>query len=171
MKVTLKNIKFNERMSEETNCFTADLYINGKNVGFCQNHGHGGCTDYRGESKEDNAIIRQAEDYFKSLPKVKPEGYNFELQPTLEGAIDDQLEAYLKAKEEKKMQKMMANAILWGRPNGGSYTYIKFKAPLSVLAQSHKAIIQAKIMEIQVNKCKNGIKILNTNLEALGFQL
>jgi len=45
--ITLKNFKMNDRMSEETLCFSADLLVDGKNVGYVTNHGHGGCHDYR----------------------------------------------------------------------------------------------------------------------------
>jgi len=168
MKIELKKISFNERMSEETSCFVADLYINGKKVGYCKNDGHGGCTDYRGDSKENNQIIAKAEEHFKSLPKVKAEGYNFEFQPTLENAIDEQLENYLKQKTEKKMQKLMQTAILFGLPNGSSYTKLswKSKTPLSGIP---KNILQQTIDEIKRKHCTNGIVILNTNLAALGI--
>ena len=88
MKIELKKISFYERMSEETNCFAADLYINGKKVGECKNDGQGGCTDYYGSTLENNQLIREAENYFKTLPQVKAEGLNFMYQPTLENAID-----------------------------------------------------------------------------------
>ena len=169
MKIELKKISFNERMSEETNCFVADLYINGKKVGYVKNDGRGGCTDYHGDSKEANQVIREAEAYFNSLPKVKEVKYNFEYQPTLENAIDEQFELYLKAKAYKKMEKQMECAILFGVPDGHSYNMIKYKQPLSVLVKNYKANLQKKIMEIKVNDCKNGVVILNTNLEALGL--
>ncbi len=38
-------------MSEETNCFVADLYINGKKIGYVKNDGRGGCTDYTKEKE------------------------------------------------------------------------------------------------------------------------
>lgn len=44
-KVELKKVQFSERMSEETYCFSADIYFNGKNIGYCENRGHGGSTD------------------------------------------------------------------------------------------------------------------------------
>ena len=168
MKIELKKISFNERMSEETNAFTADLYINGKKVGYCKNEGHGGCTDYRGDSKECNVLITEAEKYFLSLPKVKPNGYNFMLQPTLENAIDEQLEDYLKAKAQKKMEKHMENAILFGVPNGDSYVMIKFTKPLSAFLTFQ---LQVKVNEIKKKECTDGKVILNTNLEALGIQI
>jgi hypothetical protein len=168
MKIELRKISFNERMSEETNCFVADLYINGKKVGYCKNEGHGGCTDYRGNTKEDNVLIAEAEKYFKSLPKVKVEGLNFMLQPTLENAIDEQLEEYLKAKERKKFEKYMVDAILFGVPNGHSYTRIKFRVPLSKI---NPLALQQKVNEIKKTECTNGVQILNTNLEALGINI
>jgi hypothetical protein len=162
MKIELKKIQFSERMSEETNCFVADLYINGRKVGYCKNDGRGGCTDYRGNTKEDNEIIREAEEYFKSLPKVKPAGYDFLLQPTLENAIDEQFELYLKVKEEKKMQKLFANAIVVGKPNGCTYRYMKFKVPLSSIPMSKLVFYVAKMVR---DHCHDGVKILNTNFK------
>lgn len=38
----LKKLKFHEDMSEETPCFSADLYENGKLVAHASNDGHGG---------------------------------------------------------------------------------------------------------------------------------
>ena len=173
MKIELKKISFNERLSEETNCFGADLYINGKKVGECKNSGHGGCTDYYGDTPEGKKLIAEAEAYYKSLPKVKNEKYSFTYQPTLENAIDEFLENHLKAKDQKKMEKHMLNSILFGRPNSGSYRMISYKQPLAVLVklQVNKSFLQKRIMELQVNECKNGVKILNTNLEALGLSI
>jgi len=162
MKIELKRIQFSERMSEETNCFVADLYINGKKVGECKNDGQGGCTDYYGNSPESNQLIRKAEEYFKSLPKVKAEGYDFEYQPTLENAIDEQFELYLKAKEQKKMQKLFQTAIVVGKPNGNSYRYINFKQPLSGIPMTKLVFYVAKLIR---DECHDGVEILNTNFK------
>jgi hypothetical protein len=43
---TLKNLKVCEWASEETTCFTATLYVDGKRVGECSNDGQGGCNNY-----------------------------------------------------------------------------------------------------------------------------
>lgn len=45
--LSLKNLKFHEDMSEETPCFSADLYENGKLMAHVSNRGHGGCNDYQ----------------------------------------------------------------------------------------------------------------------------
>jgi hypothetical protein len=173
MKIELKKISFYERMSEETNCFAADLYINGKKVGECKNDGQGGCTDYNGYSKENNEIIRQAEDYFKSLPKVKIEGLNFMHQPTLESAIDEQLEAYLKAKFEakaqKKFEKLQQTSIVWGKPNTYGQMHLPFSIALSHVAKVQPQKLQERIDAIKTKYCTGDVVILNTNLKALGL--
>jgi hypothetical protein len=162
-------------MSEETNAFVADLHINGKKVGCCKNNGQGGCTDYYGNSKEDNEIIRQAEEYYKTLPKVKSKEFNFEYQPSLENTIDDLFEewitAKLKAKEEKRIQKLMQKAIIWGVPNSGKYTIIQYAVPLTHVAKVQLKKLQETIDNIKATQCKDGIVILNTNLKELGVNI
>lgn len=44
MEITLKNIKVAKFMSEETTCFQAVVYVDGKKAGMAQNDGHGGST-------------------------------------------------------------------------------------------------------------------------------
>lgn len=167
-KVELKRIEFSERLSEETNAFAADLYINGKKVGYCKNDGHGGPTDYNGYTREDNQLIAEVENYCKTLPKAKSVDFNFEYQPTLESMIDDQFELWLKKREEKKMQKLMETAIIWGKPNAGSYTYVKQKRKLS---QFPINVLQSKVDRIKAKHCTNGVVILNTNLAKLGINI
>ena len=41
-KLELKNIKYFESMSEETPCYSADIFINGKKAIHVSNHGNGG---------------------------------------------------------------------------------------------------------------------------------
>lgn len=76
-------------------------------------------------------MIKQAEAYCLSLPKVRVEEYNFEFDMNLEHFIDDLVEAELKKKEQKKFEKKMIDTILWGIPNGHSYIQVKFKVPLA----------------------------------------
>lgn len=44
MKVELRRLKIVERMSQETICFVADVYVDGKKVGTAENDGRGGQT-------------------------------------------------------------------------------------------------------------------------------
>lgn len=42
MQIVLKNVKNHADMSEETNCFSATIYVDGKKVGTVKNDGRGG---------------------------------------------------------------------------------------------------------------------------------
>lgn len=44
LNLSLKNLKFHEDMSEETPCFSADLYEDGKLIAHVRNDGRGGCN-------------------------------------------------------------------------------------------------------------------------------
>jgi len=163
MKIELKKIEFSERMSEETNCFVADLYINGKKVGYCRNQGHGGCTDYNANSPENRKTIAEAEEYCKTLPKIKSGKYEWD--NSLEHTIYQLFEDWLKAKEQKKMERKMKSGILVGVPDATFYSYYNFKRPLSEIP---KGQLEASLFRIK-NKLETGQVILNTNLEALGI--
>jgi hypothetical protein len=173
MKIELKKISFSERMSEETNCFVADLFINGKKVGECKNDGRGGCTDYHGNTKADNVLIKEAEAYCKSLPKVKFGTSTWE--QSLESVIDDLLTAHLKAKDlqkfNKKMQKKYATAICYGKitSNGCEFATTYWKG--RTLAQIPLDVLQKTYDNVKATKLQNGDIILNDNLEALGVKL
>lgn len=167
MKIQLKRIEFSERLSDETNAFTADLWINGKKVGYCKNDGQGGCTNYNGYTSEDNKVIVDAEKHFKALPKVYYEKHNFHYQPTLENSIDEFLENWLLAKEKKKFENSMKKQILVGisDPNRMSYSSYNFKRLLSTLPKDY---LQRNVDNI-VSNLKKGEVILNTNLKELGI--
>ena len=46
MKIELKNIKTNNALSQETICFSANLYLDGKKLGEVVNRGCGGSHEY-----------------------------------------------------------------------------------------------------------------------------
>ena len=46
MKIEFRNIHVIERLSQETPCFTADLYVDGVLEAYVSNRGNGGGNDY-----------------------------------------------------------------------------------------------------------------------------
>lgn len=46
MEISLKNIKHAAFASQETDCFEASVYIDGKRAGYVSNDGHGGSNNY-----------------------------------------------------------------------------------------------------------------------------
>ncbi len=176
MKVQLKNVKINEDFSEETTCFVADVFINGKKAAYAKNDGHGGSTFYYAY-EEYRDLVRTTERFFTSLPPIVKHDEQFGIlkyKQSLEDVIDDLLEEHLKKQGEKKMLKEYEKAICVGIPNG--YTYRTF-----VFRKKNKTIIKLKavskdslrrdLINIKRFHLKEGEVILNTNLEALGIVL
>ena len=170
MKIELKKISFNERMSEETNCFVADLHIDGKKVGYVKNDGHGGQTDCRGYTKEDYQVITKAEAYCKTLPKVKHGNMEWEqsLEDVIDGLFEDWLMAKINAKAEKQKQKLMETAIIISKPDGVGYIYFKQKRKLADFPVN---VLQPFIDGLKAKHCTGGQVILNTNLTELGLNV
>lgn len=123
MLLTLKNISFSEALSEETNAFTADVYLDGVKRATASNHGQGGPTDVHAHAKpprmeQDNApylkerranqdFIAQYEAWAAQQPEVvtdlKVEGGSpFTYPHSLEADIDLLMEAWLNAQFAKK---------------------------------------------------------------------
>lgn len=166
MKIEVKNIKWFRQMSEETNAFTADVYINGKKAAYAKNDGCGGNTYYHAYPNC-NELVGQAEGYCKDLPHVKYEygGRDHEFEQSLESVIDDAVEAFIQAKERKsfnvKLQKAMQKGIVYGTTD--SFTVVSWKGHTiaSIMQRPQgKMTLQLKVKELK-NKGEN---ILNTNL-------
>lgn len=111
----IKNFKYLESRSEETYCFSAVLYVNGKKVANCGNSGQGGSTDvyFLPQYKE---MERDIKDFLKSLPKIKYESCEFDR--TLEYIVDELVEELLNAKELKKLMKKTGQYLIFHNPKG-----------------------------------------------------
>jgi hypothetical protein len=151
MKLELKNVKINEAFSEETLMFKADLFVNGKKVGYASNDGHGGCTSYNAYENQREELAK-AEAYALTLPSTFHEFGDkvHEFKSSLESWIDDTVnkiyDAKAQAKAEKKMQKLMETQVVWGVPNGNTYRHLGFKhsIKLDVLSPaSVKSLVDA----------------------------
>ena len=168
MKIELKNVKINQSFSEETTCFKADVFVNGKKIAHAQNDGRGGCTSYHPyENQKDN--VRLVEEYCKTLPKqiINFGGEDKEYNQTLESVIDDLVFAKEKEKEQKKIDKLCENHIVWGKPNGFSYNQISFKGKPK-FTDVKKSIQGQKALDNLINRImselKEGEEIFNKNI-------
>lgn len=166
MKIEIKNLRHYSEMSQETNAFTCDLFVDGKKIGYCRNTGCGGPTDYYAfDGKKD--ILLSAEEYAKTLPDIEFE-YNNEkhyFKSTLENFIDEEVEKQLKEKEDKKyakkLQKDCEKSICYEIPNG--YALITWKN--YTIIQLLSTPIGIKTIQKKVDELKaSGKIILNTNL-------
>ncbi len=111
MNLEMKAIKFSEWGSEETYCYQANVYLDGKPLAMVSNDGRGGCDREYSHNKfkgDYRATMKKIDDYFKSLPntdvgkfKNVPEGF----EQTFERWCHDQVCTYLYRKDLKKALK------------------------------------------------------------------
>ena len=113
MKLELKNIKHTAWASEETHCYQASLYVDGKPVATVSNDGHGGADRYYDHPKcvysRRSAWcdkMQEVHEYFASLPKTNPcDIFPGGMEQTLEFWCADQVNDWLSARELKKKLK------------------------------------------------------------------
>ncbi len=96
MRVEVKSVKIIKAMSEETVCFTASLYIDGKRRGEVLNRGHGACHDWSDLQARD-----EVERYAKTLPPKRfPEEWGGgTYQPDADAIIDELIDAHMLKQE------------------------------------------------------------------------
>lgn len=173
MRLELKNIKVNERFSEETTQFMADVYVDGTKVAYARNDGQGGCTHYNAyEGKR--VQLMAAEAYCMTLPSKEYSmgGKVHIIESNLEGWIDEKLDDYLVAKSkvsfEKKMKKACETGIVWGVPNSGTASIWAVTNPktkivdLMQIPQGKEAVMKL-IVKVRA-ELKAGEVIFNTNV-------
>jgi len=104
MKLELKNIKHTEWASQETLCYQADLYVDGKPVALVSNDGHGGCDreyqhpKHKGDFRVWVLAMAAVHDYFASLPMDEKYGMAQQLEYWCADTVND----YLTARDLKK---------------------------------------------------------------------
>ena len=109
--ITLKSLKLNLTFSRETYCFTTKATLNGVDVGYAENDGHGGCT----------FVTLSAEGIAMGIDRK-----------ALEDRIDDLVDEAAKAKDLARMvrnvRKDMTTKVLFIKENEftpGAYCYCK----------------------------------------------
>ena len=117
MNIELRKISFNARLSEETNAFVADIYLDGKKVGDARNSGHGGSTLISPRSLE-----IQLDEYAKTLPMIVTDlpGLNqgeefYSYAQTGESIIDGLLNDHLVTKE---LTRLLKNRLVYTKTEG-----------------------------------------------------
>jgi len=167
MKIELKNFKHYERLSEETNCFVGNIWINGVKCGYAENTGKGGCTSYHNEgTQQSKELLMQAEEYCLTLPPYYVGKNDFVINMNLEHYIDTLADKMIsdiyKQKDAQKMRKNMEKAILIG--NDDTYTQIGFKIPLKELMEKHPDYFKKTLKDRLAKYQKGDYRLLNTNI-------
>ena len=136
MKIELKNIKYSEFASQETYCYEAALYIDGKKAGVVSNEGHGGADYFHG----DNEAYRKAESWLaeNGNPLQMTDG---EMLPEdVEMRCADLVSKWLRMREVKKILRRISYLALDKNGKIGLYQLpAKHKPTAENLAQVQKA--------------------------------
>lgn len=115
--ITVKNLKYAAFASEETHCFEATVYVDGKKFCRTSNEGHGGCNmDYpvgkatmgdlgRRIVELNKRIAATAEPPLESEPEWKQDLWKKGFRPNFETAVMEAVERELAAKDLKKILK------------------------------------------------------------------
>jgi hypothetical protein len=129
----LKNIKINEKVSEETLCFSAKLYYNNKYIADVSNTGHGGQNNYWSRDFE---AIRAFQAYAHSLPPVVTPQYG-ELKMTADLLIDQMI-------SDVQLRRSCKRRTVFRLPNGNT---LEIREPYSAEV---KAFIKAKYPDAEI---------------------
>lgn len=177
MNIELKGISYNPRLSEETNAFSASIYIDGKKAGIASNRGNGGATDYYPVNQEGKELISKAEEFCKKLPAEKFEinGEERSYPMNLEHFIDKLIDKHLNDKELIKFNSKLENAIqksiVIGIPDH-SFRPFPSKMPFAMLLgnETGQKTLAAIIQKQVLPKMRPDEKILNTNIPEAVFK-
>jgi len=117
MKIELKNFKHSAFASQETLCYEAKVYVDGKLFGTARNQGTGGCTDIWVEPS-----MRELEpkvlEYCKNLPPFESDGMTLPMD--LEFHLD--LLAHRKV-VEGELKRMLKKKIVVKKPDDNEIYY------------------------------------------------
>lgn len=70
--VEVRNVEINEKMSEETMCFSADILLDGRKVGAVMNRGNGGPNLYHGLGEDDEQRLERLATEWVKANGVEP---------------------------------------------------------------------------------------------------
>jgi len=181
MKIEIKNIRHSAHLSEETEAFTATLYIEGKKAAYIRNDGQGGPTNIVPENVDGQKLVQEAEAYCMSLPPIldlETDGLTETPLPmNLELFIDNLLFDYLKEKDEKQFQRklekaMLTNIVVRSDATPNEFRTFRSKRPIPDWLQTEASkTILVKILKEQIlPKMQKGEKIVNRNIPAEIFK-
>lgn len=151
MELKLKNVKFSEKLSEETSAFSADLFISTKKVAYISNYVKGGGTDYHAYAGCED-LLKSTEEYTKST-----------MHSNLENVIGDMFNKWLDEKEQKRILSNEKRGIIYSDKTG-LVTLMSWKGQTidSLLKiPKSKEMIKNKVKSLE----KQGFIVLNTNLQ------
>ena len=105
MKIEIKNVKHFESLSEETFCFNANLYVDGKKVGAVSNRGHGGCHEYDFDMKTQEELDLWCKENLPKWSMDDDQEYETDLEMHISNLVADFLDT-------KHIKKLLKNSVV-----------------------------------------------------------
>lgn len=145
MKIELTAIRYAAFSSEETNCYAANLIIDGRKIGTVGNDGHGGCDHFHG----DRAAFAVADAWCKAnLPRWHHDGQSFgtDLEMRCGQLLDDWLAA-------RELKKTLRSNVLFTDARDGKLYQVRHRGAvdrtIAAVARAHPgaAILNGKPFE------------------------
>jgi len=129
MKIELKALKYSDFASQETHCFQANIYIDGKMKGTADNDGRGGMTTIRPWQLHNEIKLY--------TDKIPPKVYTYGDQSmTLEASPDSYIDELVTlALHERDLKRAMRTRILFTR---GNQVFETQKLPAAQMAADFK---------------------------------
>jgi hypothetical protein len=98
MNYELRKVRKDARLSDETDCFSAEIVADGRRIGYASNHGTGGPNDYDILAPEDRRAFEAA-----ALAWAKEEGIDFEpVESFIDVLLDDHANRKIAKRNAKK---------------------------------------------------------------------
>ena len=147
----LKGFKHAQFASQETHCFEASVYFNGKKIGVVSNEGHGGCDDFTPSGgidmwKSTNTLWeRLSEKLEEEHPKYYCDFLKKETTRSMEGWVCTQVNNWLAHRDFKKYMK---SKVVFTDPTSDdpkAIRYLSFKGVRSI-TKAHIDHIIAKYL-------------------------
>lgn len=162
----LRKFKYVKEMSQETDCFTAELWVDGRKLATCANDGHGGATSVDilpgQENKERREMICRD---LAACPKIKWPGSGFKPPCTLETIVDLLVEKELEAKAVMALQRKTVSNLVFKDVNGNYYSVCwKRTVPIAKLLLEEK--LRDALRLVIRRETEKGATLLNENIPA-----
>lgn len=128
--ITLKNVKYAEFMSQETSCFKATVYVDGKRFCAVENDGSGGPDHFTPITGPYNAFYAEGGPYKALEARIEAtvpseEKWGRMYQPSFECLVADALDRYLREKDVKAALRTKALYVKDGHLMGVSWKGVR----------------------------------------------
>ena len=152
MHIELKKVKFHEDMSDETNCFSAELWTDGKKLAIVSNSGQGGSNNYDFNMTIDGTRWNA----FSEWCKAQPHEFDFLYEDQV---VDTLFSEWLKADDIRRQKAQMKR---WCR----TQTVFRLKGDKPDSWHVVKCLYTPAVKEYMVKKYGDRIECIANEMEA-----